>query len=111
MCDGKGAAAMRTLWKALKVWLLCVAGGGMVCGLFNVVFTLAYPGKTTWPAPRATIDNPLAGVLWFVFVGAVVSLGLFLTMVWKSKMVLPALPPIVFGMIISLLIGFLAGLY
>jgi presenilin-like A22 family membrane protease len=47
----------------------------------------------------------------FVFVGAVISLGLFLTMVWKSKMVLPALPPIVFGMIISLLIGFLAGLY
>jgi presenilin-like A22 family membrane protease len=47
----------------------------------------------------------------FVFVGAVVSLGLFLTLVWRSKMVLPALPPIVFGMIISLLIGFLAGFY
>jgi presenilin-like A22 family membrane protease len=47
----------------------------------------------------------------FVFVGAVVSLGLFLTLVWKSKMVLPALPPIVFGMIISLLLGFLIGLY
>lgn len=47
----------------------------------------------------------------FVFVGAVASLGLFLALVWRSKMVLPALPPIVFGMIISLLIGFLAGLY
>ncbi|MBU0527751.1 hypothetical protein KKE92_04680 [Candidatus Micrarchaeota archaeon] len=53
--------------------------------------------------------NPIATV--FVFVGAVVSLGLFLTVVWKSKMVLPALPPIVSGMIISLLIGFLLGFY
>ena len=47
----------------------------------------------------------------FVFVGSVVSLGLFLTLVWRSKMVLPALPPIVFGMIISLLIGYLGGFY
>lgn len=47
----------------------------------------------------------------FVFVGAVVSLGLFLTLVWRSKMVLPALPPIVFGMTISLLIGYLGGFF
>jgi presenilin-like A22 family membrane protease len=53
--------------------------------------------------------NPVATV--FVFVGAVVSLAVFLMLVWRSKMVLPALPPIVFGMIISLLIGFLAGFY
>ncbi len=47
----------------------------------------------------------------FVFAGAVVSLGLFLTLVWRKKMVLPALPPIVLGMILSLLLGFLLGAY
>jgi presenilin-like A22 family membrane protease len=47
----------------------------------------------------------------FAFIGAVVSLGLFLSLVWKKKMVLPALPPIVLGMTVSLLIGFLLGLY
>lgn len=47
----------------------------------------------------------------FVFVGAVVSLGLFLTLVWKKKMILPALPPIVLGMLVSLFLGFLLKLY
>jgi presenilin-like A22 family membrane protease len=53
--------------------------------------------------------SPLASI--FVFVGAVLSLGLFLTLVWKKKMVLPALPPIVLGMIAFLLLGFLIGAY
>jgi len=53
--------------------------------------------------------NPIATV--FVFFGAIISLGVFLILVWRSKMVLPALPPIVSGMIISLLIGFLLGFY
>ncbi len=44
----------------------------------------------------------------FTLVGSVLSLWLFLNFVWKKKMVLPALPPIVLGMIISLAIGFLA---
>lgn len=53
--------------------------------------------------------SPVASL--FVFIGAVVSLGLFLSLVWKKKMVLPALPPIVLGMVVSLLIGFLIGAY
>ena len=53
--------------------------------------------------------SPLATV--FVFVGAVVALGLFMTYVWKKKMVLPALPPIVLGMLSALFIGFLLRLY
>ncbi|MBI5227068.1 hypothetical protein HY988_00635 [Candidatus Micrarchaeota archaeon] len=48
--------------------------------------------------------NPIAAL--FVFVGASVSLLLFLNLVWKKKMVLPALPPIVAGMIVALVIGF-----
>ncbi len=47
----------------------------------------------------------------FVFAGAVLSLGIFLFLVWKKKMILPALPPIVFGMLASLLAGFLLGFY
>lgn len=46
-----------------------------------------------------------------VFFGAVVSLGLFLVLVWRKKTVLPALPPIVLGMILSLLLGFMLKLY
>ncbi len=53
--------------------------------------------------------SPIATL--FVFAGAVVSLGLFLTLVWKKKMVLPALPPIVLGMLASLALGFALGLY
>ena len=46
-----------------------------------------------------------------VFIGAVVSMGIFLTFVFRKKMVLPALPPIVLGMIVGLLAGYLLGLY
>jgi presenilin-like A22 family membrane protease len=53
--------------------------------------------------------SPVASA--FVFVGAVLSLGLFLTLVWKKKMILPALPPIVLGMIVFLLLGFLLKAY
>ncbi|MFH0737286.1 MAG: presenilin family intramembrane aspartyl protease [Candidatus Micrarchaeota archaeon] len=47
----------------------------------------------------------------FVFIGAVISLGLFLILVFRKKMILPALPPIVLGMVVSLLAGFLLGFY
>ncbi|VVC03501.1 Signal-peptide peptidase, presenilin aspartyl protease [Candidatus Bilamarchaeum dharawalense] len=53
--------------------------------------------------------NPVATV--FVFIGAVVSFGLFIGFVYKKKMVLPALPPIVAGMVVSLLLGMLLGFY
>ncbi len=53
--------------------------------------------------------SPVATV--FVFVGAVVALGIFMQLVWRKKMVLPALPPIVLGMITALLIGFLLHFY
>ena len=53
--------------------------------------------------------NPVATV--FVFFGAMISLALFLILVWKKKMVLPALPPIVLGMTASLLLGFILGFY
>ncbi|MFH1785826.1 MAG: presenilin family intramembrane aspartyl protease [Candidatus Micrarchaeota archaeon] len=53
--------------------------------------------------------NPIASI--FVFLGAVISFGLFIGLVYKKKMVLPALPPIVAGMLISLLFGFLIGAY
>lgn len=53
--------------------------------------------------------GPVATI--FVFVGSIVSLALFLTLVWKKKMVLPALPPIVLGMVVSLTLGFLIGAY
>lgn len=53
--------------------------------------------------------SPVATV--FVFAGAVISLGLFLNIAWRSKMVLPALPPIVLGMVISLLIGYVGGFF
>ncbi|NYZ77486.1 hypothetical protein H0O02_04195 [Candidatus Micrarchaeota archaeon] len=47
----------------------------------------------------------------FVFAGALVSLTVFLLLVWKKKMVLPALPPLVFGMLIFLLLGMVLGFY
>jgi presenilin-like A22 family membrane protease len=53
--------------------------------------------------------SPMASL--FVFLGAAVSMALFLSLVWKKKMVLPALPPIVLGMIVGLLAGYLLGLY
>ncbi|HID73156.1 TPA: hypothetical protein EYP38_04390, partial [Candidatus Micrarchaeota archaeon] len=69
--------------------------GDLIAPIILEVSTLAY--------------NPVATV--FVFVGALVSMGLFLSMVWKRKMVLPALPPIVAGMIVFLLIGMVLGFY
>ena len=53
--------------------------------------------------------NPVATL--FVFAGAVVSFSIFLALVWKKKMVLPALPPIVLGMVVFLLAGFVIGAY
>lgn len=53
--------------------------------------------------------NPVATV--FVFAGAVASLWLFLTLVWRKKMILPALPPIVLGMTVALLLGLVLGFY
>lgn len=53
--------------------------------------------------------NPLATI--FVFVGAVVSMSVFLLLIWKKKMVLPALPPIVFGMVLFFLLGLVLGVY
>ena len=47
----------------------------------------------------------------FVFIGAVASLAVFLFLVWKKKLVLPALPPLVFGMLVFLLLGKLLGFY
>ncbi len=47
----------------------------------------------------------------FVFAGAVVSMGIFVYFVSKRKMVLPALPPIVLGMLAALGIGLLLGVY
>lgn len=69
--------------------------GDMVAPIMLEVATMAFK-------PAATI---------FVFIGAVISFGLFIGLVYKKKMVLPALPPIVAGMIIALLIGFLVGAY
>ncbi len=53
--------------------------------------------------------SPVASL--FVFVGAVVALGIFMQLVWRKKMVLPALPPIVLGMITALFIGFVLHFY
>lgn len=69
--------------------------GDMVAPIMLEVATMAFK-------PAATA---------FVFVGAIISFGLFIGLVYKKKMVLPALPPIVAGMIIALLIGFLVGAY
>ncbi|MEM2908983.1 MAG: presenilin family intramembrane aspartyl protease [Candidatus Bilamarchaeaceae archaeon] len=47
----------------------------------------------------------------FVFLGAFTALCLFLFLVWEKRMVLPALPPLVFGMFMAFLAGMLLGLY
>jgi len=47
----------------------------------------------------------------FVFAGALVSLAAFMTLVWRKKMVLPALPPLVFGMLLFFLLGMILGFY
>jgi presenilin-like A22 family membrane protease len=46
-----------------------------------------------------------------VFLGAMVAMSIFLALVWKRRTVLPALPPIVLGMVSGLLAGFMLGLY
>jgi len=53
--------------------------------------------------------SPVAAV--FVFAGALISLAVFLFLVWKRKIVLPALPPLVFGMLLFFLLGMLLGFY
>jgi presenilin-like A22 family membrane protease len=53
--------------------------------------------------------SPVATV--FVFIGALVSLAVFMYLVWERKVVLPALPPLVFGMLLFFLIGLLGGFY
>lgn len=45
----------------------------------------------------------------FVMLGSFIAMALFLTLVWKKRLVLPALPPIVLGMVFGLLFGFLIG--
>jgi len=53
--------------------------------------------------------DPIASA--FAFVGAIVSMGVFLYFVSKRRMVLPALPPIVFGMVLCLMIGVVLGFF
>lgn len=53
--------------------------------------------------------NPLISVV--VGIGALVSLGAFLFLVWRKGLVLPALPPITAGVIVSLLVSLLLGLW
>ena len=48
--------------------------------------------------------SPLAAL--FVMLGSVVAMALFLTLVWRKKLVLPALPPIVLGMLSGLLLWY-----
>jgi presenilin-like A22 family membrane protease len=47
----------------------------------------------------------------FAMLGSFVAMALFLTLVWKKKLILPALPPIVLGMVVFLILGFLIGAY
>ncbi|MFA6530698.1 MAG: presenilin family intramembrane aspartyl protease [Candidatus Micrarchaeia archaeon] len=53
--------------------------------------------------------SPVASL--FVFLGALVALGIFLYLFFNKKVVLPAIPPIAFGMGVFFLIGKLAGMY
>lgn len=53
--------------------------------------------------------SPVASLL--VFLGATISLGIFLIYVSKKKAVFPALPPIAFGIILFLIIGRAFGMY
>jgi len=45
----------------------------------------------------------------FVMLGSFIAMALFLTLVWKKKLVLPALPPIVLGMVAGLLAWYALG--
>lgn len=51
----------------------------------------------------------IASVL--VSLGAIITFMAFLMFLRKEKVILPALPPIVFGMFLFFIIGKLAGLY
>ena len=53
--------------------------------------------------------SPVAAL--FVMAGSFVAMALFLFFVWKKKLVLPALPPIVLGMVAGLIAGFVIGAY
>lgn len=53
--------------------------------------------------------SPIASVL--VSSGAIITFGAFLMFLRKEKVILPALPPIVFGMFLFFIIGRLVGLY
>lgn len=46
-----------------------------------------------------------------VFTGSLLAFGIFIFMVWKKRMVLPALPPIVGGSVLFFFVGKLLGLY
>ncbi len=48
--------------------------------------------------------SPVAAL--FVMAGSFVAMALFLTLVWRKKLVLPALPPIVLGMLAGLLLWY-----
>ncbi len=69
--------------------------GDLIAPIILEVSTLAY----------------LPGATLFVFLGAVISLVVFLLLVWKRKVVLPALPPLVFGMLLFMVIGKALGFY
>lgn len=53
--------------------------------------------------------SPIATL--FVFAGALISLAVFLFLVWKKRIVLPALPPLVFGMLLFFFLGMILGFY
>jgi len=53
--------------------------------------------------------NPIASLV--VLGGAFIAATIFLYFVWKKHIVLPALPPIVFGMFVAFLLGLVFGLY
>lgn len=69
--------------------------GDLIAPVIFEVSTLSY-------SPAATV---------LVFIGALISLVVFLLLVWKKRIVLPALPPIVFGMLLFFLLGMLLGFY
>ncbi len=69
--------------------------GDLIAPVIFEVSTLTY-------SPVATI---------FVFTGALVALAVFLMMVWKKRVVLPALPPLVFGMLLFFFLGMVLGFY
>jgi len=51
--------------------------------------------------------SPFAAL--FIMLGSMVSMAIFLIAVWKKKLVLPALPPIVIGMVVGLLAWWALG--